>query len=142
MKSSIHPLAFLLGSLLLSAAWLALRPSATTKEPNAAAFGVARPAARPRAEHKTIELDPEILRRYVGTYRLDVGMDVALAVDSGKLVAQAEGAPRYELRATSEAEFYIAEIDADLAFELDGDGRAVSFAAHLPTGTITAKRTR
>jgi hypothetical protein len=141
MKSSIHPLAFLLGSLLLSAAWLALRPPVTTQAPSAAAFGTARSTPRPHVEHKTIELDPEILRRYVGTYRLDVGMDVALAVEAGKLVAQAEGAPRYELRATSEAEFYIAEIDADLAFELDGDGRAASFAAHLPTGTISAKRT-
>ncbi|HUO65897.1 MAG TPA: DUF3471 domain-containing protein [Gammaproteobacteria bacterium] len=141
MRTSIHPLVFLLGSLLFSVTWLVLRAPPPPPR-SVTALGSGRPAPRPHAERKTIELEPEILRRYAGSYRLDVGTDVALAVDAGKLVAQAEGAPRYELRATSETEFYIPEIDADVAFELDGAGRAVSFAAHLPTGTIIAKRTR
>jgi hypothetical protein len=141
MRTSIHPLAFLLGSLLLSATWLVLRepPPPATKT---TAFGTARPATRQHVERKTVELDPEILRRYVGSYRLDVGMDVALDIDGGKLFAAGAGVPRYELRATSETEFYIPEIDADLKFDVEGAGRAVGFTAQLPTSTITAKRVR
>ncbi len=101
-----------------------------------------RAASRPRVERKTIELDTELLRRYAGSYRLDVGMDVALEIDGGKLFAAGAGAPRYELRATSETEFYIPDLDADLAFDVEGAGRAVGFTARLPTGTITARRTR
>ena len=141
MRSSIHPLVFLLGSLLLSVTWLALREPPPAAQPTLSAFGTTRPAQRPHVEHKTIELDPEILRRYVGSYRLDLGLDVALAIEGDKLLARSEGAPPYELRATSETEFYIPELDADLAFDVEG-ARAVGFTAHLPTGTFTAKRTR
>jgi hypothetical protein len=132
---------FLIGSLLLSVTWLALRAPPPAPR-NVKAFGAGRPASQPRVERKTIELDTEVLRRYVGSYRLDLGLDVALEVESGKLFARSEGAPRYELRATSETEFYIAEIDADVAFDVEGAGRAVGFTARLPTGTISAKRTR
>jgi hypothetical protein len=58
------------------------------------------------------------------------------------LFAIAEGMPRYKLEPTSEKEFYVADLDADVAFDVDAAGRAVSFAAKVPTGTITAKRAR
>ena len=58
------------------------------------------------------------------------------------MFAIAEGTPRYELKPTSEKEFYVADLDADIAFDVDASGRALSFAASLPTGTITAKRVR
>src|SRR5262252_346180 len=131
MRSSIPPLGFLVGSLLLSATWLALRPPPPRAESNVA-FGTARPASRPHAERRTIELDAEILRRYVGSYRLDSGPDVAIELDGGRLFAEAEGTPRYELRATAETEFYVPELELDLKFEVDGAGRAVGFAARMP----------
>jgi uncharacterized protein DUF3471 len=142
LRPAVHPLAFLIGSLLLSVTWLVLREPPPPAAPKVTAFGTARPAARPRVERKTVELDPEILRRYVGSYRLDVGMDVALDLDGGKLFAAGTGAPRYELLATSETEFYIPELDADLAFDIEGAGHAVGFSVRLPTGTLAAKRTR
>jgi hypothetical protein len=142
MKSSIHPLVFLLGSLLLSAVWLLLRAPPLAPAPSVAAFGSARPAPRPHVDRKTIELPAEILRRYAGSYRLDSGPDVAIELDGAKLFAQADGTPRYELHAMSETEFYVPELDLDLKFDVDGTGRAVSFAARMPTATMTAKRTR
>jgi hypothetical protein len=141
VRLSIHPLVFLLGSLLLSVTWLVLRAPPPAPR-TVMAFGAGRPAPQPRVERKTIELDTEVLRRYVGSYRLDLSVDVALEIEGGKLFARSEGAPRYELRATSETEFYIPELDADLAFDVDGAGRAVGFTARLSTGTISAKRAR
>jgi hypothetical protein len=142
VRASIHPLVFLLGSLLLSVTWLVLREPPPAAEPKVTAFGTTRSAPRPHVERKTVELDPEVLRRYIGSYRVDLGLNVALEIEGGKLLARSEGAPPYELRATSETEFYIPELDADLAFDVEGVGHAVGFTAHLPTGTITAKRTR
>ena len=142
MRNSVHPLVFLLGSLLLSVMWLVLREPPPTARPNVTAFGTARPAPRPRVERKTIELDSETLSRYVGSYRLDESIEVAIELDAGRLFAIAQATPRYELEPTSEKEFYLPDLDVDIAFDVDATGRAVSFTAKLPTGTITAKRAR
>ena len=142
MRLSIHPLVFLLGSLFLSATWLVLRPPMPAPATAVAAFGATHPAPRPRVERKTIELGPDVLQHYVGSYRLDAGPDVAIELDGARLFAEAEGTPRYELRPTAETEFYVPELDADLKFELDGAGRATSFTARMPTAAMTARRTR
>jgi hypothetical protein len=141
VRLSPHALVFLLGCLLLSAAWLALRATPPLASPSPTQLASARPAPRPRVERKTIELAANILRRYVGSYRLDSGVDVAIELDGGRLFAEAAGT-RYELRATAETAFYVPELDTDLSFALDGAGNAASFAADLPTGPIAAKRVR
>ena len=140
MRHENHPLVFLVGSLLLCATWLSLRPAPPAPVTSAAAFA-ARAQAHAR-ERKTIELAPDVLRRYVGSYWIDESIGVSIELDAGNLFAKAEGMPRYELKPTSEKEFYVADLDADIAFDVDAAGRAVSFAAKLPTGTITAKRAR
>jgi Domain of unknown function (DUF3471) len=140
VRLEIHPLVFLVGSLLLCTAWLSLRPAPPAPTTQAAAFR-ARAAAH-ASEHKTIELPQEVLQRYVGAYRIDATIAVAIELDGGRLFAAATDTPRYELRPTSETEFYLPDLDADLAFELDAAGQAASFAVRLPTGTIVAKRAR
>jgi hypothetical protein len=140
VRLEIHPLVFLIGSLLLCVAWLSLRPAPPAPVTSAAALP-ARVAAHAR-EHKTIELSPEVLSRYVGSYRIDETIEVAIELDAGRLFVVAQETPRYELKPTSAKEFYVPDLDADVAFEVDASGRALSFAASLPTGTITAKRAR
>jgi hypothetical protein len=140
VRLDIHPLVFLVGSLLLCATWLALRPAPPAPITSAAAF-TARAAAHAR-ERKTIELAPDVLSRYVGSYRLDETIEIAIQLDAGHLFAIADGTPRYELEPTSEKEFYVADLDTDIAFDVDTAGHPVGFTAKLPTGTITAKRAR
>ena len=140
MRLGIDPLVFLVGSLLLCATWLSLRPAPPAPVTSAAAFA-AKAAAHAR-ERKTIELATDVLSRYVGSYRLDESIEIAIQLDAGRLFAIAEGTPRYQLEPTSEKEFYLPDLDADVAFEVDAAGRAVSLSAKLPTGTITAKRAR
>ena len=138
MRLGIHPLVFLVGSLLLCAAWLSLRPSPPPPVTSAAAFA-ARAAAHAR-ERKTIELPADVLSRYVGSYRIDETIEVSIQLDAGRLFAVVPGTPRYELKPTSEKEFYLPDLDADVDFTIDASGRVSSFAAILPTGTVTAKR--
>jgi hypothetical protein len=129
---------FFIGSLLLCAAWLSLRPAPPAPVTSAAAFA-ARAAAHAR-ERKTIELSADVLSRYVGSYRLDESIEISMQLDAGRLFAVTPNTPRYELKPTSEKEFYVADLDADVVFASDGSGRVLSFTASLPTGTITAKR--
>jgi hypothetical protein len=140
VRLEIHPLVFLIGSLLLCGAWLSLRPAPPAPVTSAAALA-SRVAAHSR-EHRTIELSPGVLSRYAGSYRIDESIEVEIELDAGRLFAVAQETPRYELKPTSEKEFYGPDLDAEIAFEVDASGRVLSFAASLPTGTITAKRVR
>ena len=140
MRVGIHPLAFLIGSLLLCTIWLSLRPA--PPPPLTPGAVLAAKAAAHARERKTIALAPEVLSRYVGAYAIDDGIEVAIQLDAGRLFAIAPGTPRFELQPTAEKEFYVAELDADIAFDVDSSERVLSFAAKLPTGTITAKRAR
>jgi hypothetical protein len=139
MRVGIHPLAFLIGSLLLCIVWLSLRPTPPRPLTPGAAF-VAKAAAHAR-ERKTIELAREVLSRYAGAYLIE-GIEIAIQLDAGRLFVVAPGTPRFELQPTADKDFYVAELDADIAFDVDSAGRVLSFAAKLPTGTITAKRAR
>jgi len=138
VRLDVHPLVFLVGSLLLCAAWLALRPAPPPPITSAAAFS-ARAAAH-ASERKTIELPADVLGRYVGSYRIDESIEIAIELDAGRLLAVSPGAPRYELRPTSEKEFYVPDLDTDVAFDVDRAGVVLGFTAKLPTGTISAKR--
>lgn len=137
MRLGIHPLVFLIGSLLLCATWLALRPA-----PPAPSAAISARPAEPRRERNTIELPPEVLTRYVGSYQMDASIDITIELDAGRLFVKAQGTPRYELHATSETTFFTQEIDSEIAFKVDAAGRAKSFDARFVTGTITAERVR
>jgi len=139
VRLEIHPLAFLVGSLLLCATWLALRPTPPPPITPGTAFAARAAHAR---ERKTIELPADVLSRYVGSYLLDQTVEIKMQLDGSRLFAISEGTPRYELKPTSEKDFYLPDLDTDVAFEVDANERVVGFSAKLPMGTITAKRAR
>jgi len=135
MKITIHPAAFMLGSLLLCVVWLSLR----TPEPMPFATAP-RAAQAPRVQRTEIQLDSATLQRYRGEYRVPAGLSVFIGIEGSRLFALAPDTPRLELYPFSETEFFLKEIDAEVSFEVDGDGPAPRFTARFPTGTLTAKR--
>jgi len=141
MRLSIHPLVFFVGSLLLCAVWLALRPAPPVRPPIATL--PPRVAAPARPKPTTVELAPEILKRYTGPYRVDASTNVLLELNDGRLFAKVLGTDqRYELLATSDTTFYVPDADSDVEFTVDGTGRSQSFVVRFATGTITAQRLR
>ena len=140
MRLGIHPFVFLIGSLLICAAWLSLRPVPSTPATPGKTSSVR--SAMPARVRETIEVPPAVLQRYVGTYQIDASIDVTIELDAGHLFAQAPGTPRYALHATSARTFFTQEIDSDIEFKVDAAGRAKSFDARFATGTITAERVR
>ena len=143
MIPKFHPGVFLSVVILLCSAWLWARP------PVSAIETVARRTPRPAlVEPASIKLDTAILERYVGTYEVRGGFTVDLALKDGRLLAQSPGALPipFELRATSETEFYLmgpsTPIGVNVEFDVARDGTVRGFAANTEYGVIEVKRVR
>jgi hypothetical protein len=139
MIPKLHPAVFLGAVIVLCAAWLWARPAVSVIEP--VARGRPPPAL---VEPASIELDAAILERYAGKYEGRAGFTVDLALKDGKLLAQSDGTAYFELRATSETEFFlmgpIAPVGVDIEFDVARDGRVRGFAASTEYGLIEVKR--
>ncbi|MEM6785683.1 MAG: serine hydrolase, partial [Bacteroidota bacterium] len=71
-------------------------------------------------EDATVELSEDLLERYVGTYRLAPGFDLVMTREGTQLFTQATGQPRFEIYPSSETEFYLTVVEAQLTFEMEG----------------------
>jgi hypothetical protein len=144
MIPKLHPAVFLGAVIVLCAAWLLVRP------PVSAVETIARSAPRPAfVEPASIELDAAILERYVGKYEGRGGLTIDLTLKNGKLLAQSAGSiPTipFELRATSETEFFLqgpnAPVGVDIEFDVARDGTVRGFAADTEFGLIEVTRVR
>jgi hypothetical protein len=138
MIPKFHPAVFLGAVILLCAVWLWQRP------PMAAVAMPTRSTPRPAVvEPASIALDMAILERYVGKYEGRSGFTIDLALKDGKLIVQS--VVPYELRATSETEFFVmlnAPIGVDVKFDVARDGTVRGFSANTEYGLIEAKRVR
>ena len=144
MIPRFHPAVFLGAVILICAAWLWQRP------PVAPVAMPTRSAPRPAlVQPASIELDTAILERYVGKYEGRGGFTVDLVLKDRKLLAQTAGAIStipFELRATSETEFFLmgpgAPIGVDIEFSVARDGTVRGFSANTEFGVIDVKRVR
>jgi hypothetical protein len=141
MIPKLHPAVFLGAVIVLCTAWLWARP------PVSAIETVARNRPRPAlVERASIKLDAAILEHYAGTYEGRGDFTIDLTVKDGKLFAQSAGALPipYELRATSETEFFVqgptAPIGVDVKFDVAPDGAVRGFAASTEYGLVEVKR--
>jgi hypothetical protein len=71
---------------------------------------------------KEIQVSPQLLARYAGTYGLGPGVDVTMTVEGGRLMTQITGQPKFELFAESETKFFLKIIDAQVEFFTDASG--------------------
>ena len=141
MIPKFHPAVFLCAVILLCSTWLWVRP------PVSAIETVTRRTPRPAlVVPASITLDTAILERYVGKYEGRGGFTVDLDLKDGKLVARSSVAIPFELRATSETEFFLmgpsSPVGVDLEFDVARDGTVRGFAANTDYGVIEVKRVR
>ena len=143
MLPKFHPSVFLGAVILLCTAWLWARP------PVSAIETVARRTPRPAVVvPESLKLDTAILERYVGTYEGRGGFTVDLVLKDSRLLAQSAGVMPvpFELRATSETEFFLmgptAPIGVDVEFDVARDGTVRGFDANTEYGVIEVKRVR
>jgi D-alanyl-D-alanine-carboxypeptidase/D-alanyl-D-alanine-endopeptidase len=95
------------------------------------------PAEKVRQERT---LEPTILERYVGRYAMGPAFVLTVTREANRLFVQATGQGRLELFAEGERDFFAKAVDAEITFELAGDGRATKLILHQGGLSQTARR--
>jgi len=98
-----------------------------------------RTAETPK-QRKEVALSPEQLERCVGRYELAPGFVLDVTREGGRVFSQATGQAKFEIFAESEAEFFLKVVDAQLSFQLEGDGHAKGLVLHQGGRDRPAKR--
>ncbi|MGH9685889.1 MAG: DUF3471 domain-containing protein [Candidatus Acidiferrales bacterium] len=91
---------------------------------------VERQAAAAPQEPKEVKVDPAILAKYVGTYELAPGFDIAITLDSDQLYQQATGQGTAAIYPESQTEFFLKVVDAQITFVTDSSGTATALILH------------
>ena len=99
------------------------------------------PAAPPApAAHREISVDPKLFDRYVGRYALSPAFILTITREGDHLFAQATTQPRFELFAVSNTAFFLKVVDAQISFDTDPEGKALSLTLHQGGAHLPAKR--
>ena len=93
-----------------------------------------------RTEVPVVDVAPDILERYVGTYQLAPVFAIVVTREGGRLFIQATGQPRLEVFASSEREFFLKAVNAQITFEVGDAGRARALLLHQNGATQRASR--
>ena len=83
-----------------------------------------------RIERKKVLVDASALSSYPGSYALAPNFDVVVAVEDGRLTAQATGQPKLTLAAESNTTFYLENADLAVEFVKDGEGKVTGLIVH------------
>jgi serine-type D-Ala-D-Ala carboxypeptidase/endopeptidase len=89
-----------------------------------------------------IQVDPKVLDSYVGDYPLSPDFVIAITRPGAGLALQATGQPRLKLFAESETRFFLREVDAQITFEKDADGKVTGLVLHQNGRDQRAPRSR
>ena len=101
----------------------------THRAPGAAAPYPPRAVAQ-APKPPVIDVDPKVLAAYVGTYRFAPGIEMAVTVEDGKLFAQITNQAKTEIFASSPADFFWRQVDAQASFAAPSGGQAPYVVLH------------
>jgi len=89
---------------------------------------------------ETIAVDSGILDDYVGEYELAPGFFLTITKENNRLFCQATGQSKVEIHPESETEFFLKEVDAQVSFKRDDNGKVEGLTLHQGGRDIQAKR--
>ncbi len=98
------------------------------------------PMRMPPKERAEVEVDREILKRYVGKYELTPEFVIDVDLKGNQLRTQATGQARVPIFPESDTKFFLKVADAQLTFEVDGDGNVTGLILHQGGADQHAKR--
>ena len=104
--------------------------------------GAVRAVASLTAEQKEAKVDPKIYDALAGDYELSPNFIFTITNEDGKLMAQATGQPKAELFPTSETEFFLKVVDAQVTFVKNGEGKVTQLILHQNGRNMDAKKIR
>jgi CubicO group peptidase (beta-lactamase class C family)/uncharacterized protein YneR len=94
------------------------------------------------AAPKEIQVDEKILSSYTGEYELQQGFTITVTKEGKRLLAQATGQPQFELFATSETNWFLKVVDAQVEFVKDAAGKVTKLVLNQGGQKIDGKKIR
>lgn len=94
----------------------------------------------PMVERVEIEVDPEILEKYVGVYELAIGMTFTVTREEDQLFVDVSGQGKTAVFPESEETFFFKEVEAQITFQMDEDGQVTGLVLHQSGQDIPGER--
>jgi CubicO group peptidase (beta-lactamase class C family) len=91
-------------------------------------------------ERKFVKIDPEILKRYTGKFRLQNGFVFEIAVEADRLKIGEPGEQKFEMLPESETKFYVKTMSTEILFQEDSSGKYHQFLLKRTGGQMTGKK--
>ena len=91
---------------------------------------------------KEMAVDPKVLDSYAGEYELTPNLTLTITSENGKLMGQATGQSKVEFYPSSETEFFLKVIDAQVTFVKDQQGKVTHLILHQNGRNMEAKKIR
>ena len=99
-----------------------------------------RHSIAPREFPKIVPVATDLLKRYVGNFKLNDAMNIAVRLNADKLTAQATGQGEFEIFAESETRFFAKVAPISITFGDVVGGKAGSFMLEQGGSMLTARR--
>ena len=80
--------------------------------------------------HKTVSLDPAVLKDYVGDYQLGEHFFLNMSLHDGQLLGQATGQGAFPLFASAKDEFFAKIVDLSVSFQRGANGSVSGLVLH------------
>lgn len=87
-----------------------------------------------------VDVDPEVLRRYTGRYRVDGEEPFRITLDGGKLWMILDTGIKLAITPLSETELFVREADLEMRFLADEAGEVVTVVLGTGEDALTAER--
>ena len=104
--------------------------------------GASRVLASLTGSQKENAVDSKLYEAYAGEYELAPNFVLVISVENGKLIAAATGQPKAELYPSSETEFFLKVVDAQITFVKSEQGVVTQLILHQNGRNMPAKKTR
>ena len=95
---------------------------------------------KPIPTHTEIQLNSEILKKYIGVYEINPNFNITITLEADKLMSQATGQEKFEIFAESQTKFFLKIVDAQIEFIESDNGNYESFILYQGGQEITGKR--
>lgn len=93
-------------------------------------------------EQKEVKVDSKIYDSYVGAYELTPAFVLTITNEDGKLMGQPTGQPKFELFPSSETEFMVREVRAQVTFVKNAEGKVTELILNQNGRKMPAKKIR
>jgi tetratricopeptide (TPR) repeat protein len=93
-------------------------------------------------ERREAKVDPKLYDAYAGDYELAPNFIMTITSQEGRLMSQITGQPKVELFPSSETEFFLKVVDAQVTFVKDAQGQVKGLVVHQGGRDHEAKKVK